>query len=294
MRVYCPYCAVQINSSEIRSCVVRSGWFRRRSDGKWVQRYKCSRCNIRFSSAIFNACYRQKKRTFNYRVMKELCSTGSLRRTARNLNLSRRTVERKLIFLGIQAQRAFVNFNLSCPKAEIVEFDDMETFEHSKCKPLSVTLAVEHGTRRILAFEVSRMPAKGKLTKISLKKYGPRKDERSSARKRLFRTLQPIVKDHATFKTDQNPHYPNDLKLFFPLCRHQSFKGQRGSIVGQGELKKIRFDPLFSLNHTCAMFRANINRLIRKTWCTTKVPRNLHLHIAIYANFHNKMLLNSS
>jgi len=37
---------------------------------------------------------------------------------------------------------------------------------------------------------------------------------------------------------------------------HRTVKGRRGSIAGQGELKKIGFDPLFSLNHTCAMLRA--------------------------------------
>ena len=57
-------------------------------------------------------------------------------------------------------------------------------------------------------------------------------------------------------------------------------------------LKKIRFDPLFSLNHTCAMLRANLNRLFRRTWCTTKKPERLALHIAMYVVFHNETLLN--
>lgn len=56
-------------------------------------------------------------------------------------------------------------------------------------------------------------------------------------------------------------------------------------------MKKVRFDPLFSLNHTCAMLRANINRLFRRTWCTTKVPENLGAHIAMYAYYHNLILL---
>ena len=217
-----------------------------------------------------------------------------MRRIARNLNLSRTTIERKLVFLGNLARNELLEHNLSFSKVEIVEFDDLETFEHTKCKPLSVTLAVEHQSRRILGFEIARMPAKGLLSKISRKKYGYRKDERQIARNALFQNLRTLVKEDATFKSDQNPHYPEDLRVNFPLATHESHKGQRGSIVGQGELKKIRFDPLFSLNHTCAMLRANINRLIRRTWCTTKVLENLSLHIAIYSVFHNKVLINSS
>jgi hypothetical protein len=180
--------------------------------------------------------------------------------------------------------------NLSQPKCEVVEFDDQETSEHTKCKPLSITLAVESKSRRILAFEISQFHAKGHLAKIALKKYGRRRDTRAPARKRLFESLRPLVNERATFKSDQNPHYGPDVKKYFPKVTHEAFKGQRGSIVGQGELKKIRFDPLFSLNHTCAMTRANMNRLFRRTWCTTKHPQGLKHHFAIYAVYHNEML----
>ena len=223
--------------------------------------------------------------------MKLLSSGVSLRRSARILNLSRTTIDRKFRYLGERAKIKLHQSNLEKPLAKEVVFDDQETFEHTKCKPLSITLAVEAGTRRILGFEVSRMPAKGHLVHIALKKYGPRKDERSKGRKKLFQTLTELVEPDAKFKSDQNPHYPNDLKRAFPDATHETHKGRRGSIVGQGELKKIGFDPLFSLNHTCAMTRANMNRMFRKTWCTTKVPERLADHFAIYAVFHNLFLI---
>src|SRR5690606_21905894 len=138
------------------------------------------------------------------------------------------------------------------------------------------------------------MPAKGKLAAISRKKNGPRPDLRPKALNELFKSLKPLVKADVQFKSDKNPMYPELLRRHFPFNHHEQFKGQRGSIVGQGELKKIRFDPLFSLNHTCAMLRANINRLFRKTWCTTKVPARLADHLAIYALYHNLTLINSS
>jgi hypothetical protein len=92
-------------------------------------------------------------------------------------------------------------------------------------------------------------------------------------------------------KSDSNPHYPNSVKKAFPEARHISFQGKRGSLSGQGELKKVKFDPLFSLNHTCAMLRANVNRLFRKTWCTTKKREHLYAHLMIYADYHNHQLI---
>jgi hypothetical protein len=243
--------------------------------------------------ATDHACFNQNKRQLNDRIRKLLCSSVSQRRIAKLLGISRTTVARKLKFLGQQSRIKLVRQSFDYPATQVIEFDDLETFEHTKCKPLSVTLAVESKTRRILGFEVSQMPAKGHLAAIARKKYGLRPDHRAIGREKLFSMISPFTFPFATIKSDQNPHYPPDVKKHFPLATHDAFLGQRGAITGQGELKKIKFDPLFSLNHTCAMFRANINRLARKTWCTTKNPQRLSDHIAIYADYHNNELLRS-
>jgi hypothetical protein len=39
------------------------------------------------------------------------------------------------------------------------------------------------------------------------------------------------------------------------------------------------------------MLRANINRLFRRTWCTTKKKERLEQHLAVYLDFHNRILL---
>lgn len=171
------------------------------------------------------------------------------------------------------------------------EFDDLETFEHSKLKPLSVTIAVETGSRKILGFRVAQMPAKGLLAKKSLKKYGRIRDERKFARKALFNDIQLLVDPCCHIKSDENPHYKDDVRRFFPNAKHSIYKGRRGCVVGQGELKGGGFDPLFSLNHTYAMFRANVSRLFRRTWNTTKKRQRLALHLSLYVFYHNNFLL---
>ena len=76
-----------------------------------------------------------------------------------------------------------------------------------------------------------------------------------------------------------------------PEADHQTVKGLRGCIAGQGELKKAGFDPLFALNHSAAMIRANVNRMFRRTWCRTQRRERLALHLALYAQYHNDVLL---
>ncbi len=287
----CVYCLSLNSKSEICSRVIRSGVFFRASDQKMIQRYHCKACRKSFSEARFSPCFRQKKRQYNQTLFKVLASGFSQRRAALTLNLNRKTVVRKFLFLGMISENLLKSLNHQYDRVSEMQFDDLETFEHTKCKPLSVTLAVEAGSRRILGFRVSRMPAKGLLAAISRKKYGLRSDERSKGRKELFQEIAPYLSEDVIIKSDQNPHYAADVEKYLKPKKHFTYKGRKGCVTGQGELKAGGFDPLFSLNHSFAMLRANINRLFRRTWNTTKIPQRLGYHIAIYAIYHNLVLI---
>jgi hypothetical protein len=201
-------------------------------------------------------------------------------------------VVRKFRFLAGQARLRHQEFlkAFDGQKLSFVQFDEMETFEHTKLKPLSVPLAVTK-SRHILAVEVASMPAKGLLADKSRKKYGWRKDERNEAILRLLNRLKPLVTKQVKFQSDQSPRYPPLLRKIFPTATHETTPGLRGCVTGQGELKATSWDPIFSLNHTAAMFRANLNRLFRRTWCTTKTPRGLWDHLSLYVDYHNRILV---
>ncbi len=278
----CPHC----KSSNINA----HGRYQRFSDGVRVARTRCLSCRRTFSEASHDVCFAQKKRHLNHPLWMLLVSGISLRRVSKVLRISRTTSARKLLFLGRVAKCELKESLRHKAKLECVEFDDMETFEHSKCKPLSISLAVESGTRRILGFEVSQMPANGPLAKIAKKRYGRRPDQRLIGRKRLLRFVRKLSKRNVVIKSDENPHYPPLIRELFPRGEHLRYKGRRGCVVGQGELKRGGFDPLFSLNHTAAMFRANVNRLFRRTWCTTKKRESLKAHLALYSLYHNQNL----
>jgi transposase-like protein len=269
------------------------GTFFRKSECKWVQRWTCKMCKLHFSPPTFHPTYRQKKRRVNPEVARLLSSGVSMRRTALLLNIHRTTVARKLEFLARQADEEHQLLLEKLPKVVDVQFDDLITLEHTKCKPLAISLAVEVPTRRILGFEVSCIPASGPLAGISREKYGPRPNQRPSGLRKLLESMRGCLGESVSFRTDEDPLYSTVIKRSFPKAMHHRHPGGRGCVTGQGELKKLRFDPLFSLNHTCAMLRANISRLFRRTWCTTKKKERLAQHLSIYRGFHNHVLLQS-
>ncbi|MFY7992073.1 MAG: hypothetical protein ACOVP4_02185 [Bacteriovoracaceae bacterium] len=276
--------------------VIKDGYYKRLDDAKKIQRYRCKSCGLRFSAAVFSSFYRQKKRRINSPLLKLLCSGVSLRRSALLLNVSKNTVSRKLPLLAKRArqinQRKLL---LNKSKISCIQLDDLITKENSKLRPLSVSVAVDEKRRSILAVEVSQIPAFGHLAKLGRKKYGYRQDRHAEGLERLFQTISHYEIDHKLkIKSDEHGRYPKVINKFFPWASHERFKSERAHIAGQGELKKVQFDPLFAINHTCAILRANINRLIRRTWCTTKDPARLQDHLDLFVNYYNHELLPKS
>lgn len=285
MTTSCPNCYRQAASG---LKIVLNGFYYRTDDSRWIQRYKCRGCKTGFSDATGKRWFRAKRRRYHEALRKGFASLGGVRPLARNSKLNRKTVARKLVLLGEEAEERFHAANRGRKKARVIEFDDMETFEHTRCKPLSITLAVHRRTKRILGFEVSSMAAKGMLVERA-RKYGPREDTREQARHRLFASLKDLVDEEAQIRSDSLSAYRTIVKEHFPKARHVTFLRRRGSNTGGGEMKVGAFDPLFALNNTCACLRMRVTRLLRKTWYTTKRADRLRSHLYIYAESHNRL-----
>jgi len=269
----------------------KNGSYWRKSDGKSIQRLICYSCGKKFSYATFNRCYRQKKRKVNSILKGLLCSGVSQRRCALLLNINRKTVVRKFLFLAKQALLKQDELLTSLPKIKHIQLDDLITSEHSKCKPLSVSVAIDRDSHKILGIEVSSIPAFGHLASIARKKYGFRADQREEGLDQLFEKISPYLDTHVRIDSDQHKLYPPIIKKYLPYSNHQTYQGRKACVAGQGELKKGGYDPLFMINHTLAMMRANINRLFRRTWCTTKQAKYLTAHLNLYREFHNTVLV---
>jgi hypothetical protein len=272
--------------------IISNGSYWRKGDSRKIQRFKCTYCGKNFSQATFSLSKWQKKRRVNILVQKLLSSGVSIRRSAIILKIDRKTVTRKLCYLALKAQmnhQAYLQKLQTAPIMEI-QLDDLITIEHTKLKPLTVTVVVNSENRVILSAHVGRIPAFGHLADLSRKKYGLRPSEHKKSLTKVFKNIRPVVAQNATIKTDEHKLYSMFIRKNFPRATHQQYKSEPASIAGQGELKKVIFDPLFSINHTLAMLRANINRLFRRTWCTTKLPEKLQMHLNLFIDYYNRQL----
>ena len=174
-------------------------------------------------------------------------------------------------------------------------FDESETIEHTKCKPLSIVL-VTNEKYKILSMKVAVMPAKGKLAAISRKKYGWRPNERNQKILEAFAEVKAHLHSMPSIiKSDLYPSYGSLVKASFPGIPHVQFLGKDKKKKHQERLHELRqkreYDPLFAVNHAAAMIRDRIKRLVRRSWCTTKRVENLQLHLDLYV-LDNLGLLN--
>ena len=215
---------------------LKDGFFFRHDDSRSVQRYKCKICLKRYSKATRTLEFAQKKRRLNRTIRNNLASGMSMRSCAYNLNIARKTVERKFIYLAKKArmnQQALLNLWAQNPIGE-VQFDDLISSIHTKLKPISVSVVVDPNSFKILGARVAEIPAFGKIAEISRRKYGRRKNRHPEFLSKLLFDLKYSIAREAVFKTDEHKRYPEIIAKHFPHSRHVTSKGIPATIVGMG------------------------------------------------------------
>jgi hypothetical protein len=270
----------------------KDGFYFRKSDSKKIQRYRCKVCGKRTSNAQLSAAYGQKKRTINHLVESLICSKVSYRRAAKILKVDKKTIHRKVIFLGLKAKKYNEKFlkTFYNRKATHIQFDDLITKEKTKLKPLTISATVDVNSGLLLSLVASQIPSFGHLAKVSRKKYGQRKSFHKVGLKTMFDEIQPYVDEYAEIRSDEHGLYPGFVSQYFPKALYKRFPSIKGCVAGQGELKRSARDPLFGINHKFAMMRDDINRLVRRSWCVTQSVEMLQHHLEIYKKFHNTNL----
>ncbi len=150
------------------------------------------------------------------------------------------------------------------------QFDEMESFEHTRLKPLSIALAVQAETGTILHARVATMPCKGPMATIALRKYGWRKDTRPLARQLTLQALKKSATQSLTLLTDCHPAYPRLIKKLLPHAIHIPAKRPASIPRTRTADRRNPNDPLFTFNYTAAKLRHDLSPLARKVWVTTR------------------------
>jgi len=211
-----------------------------------------------------------------------------MRKTAKNLNCNYKTVYRKFLWLSAIAKYHHQSNEFFIQE---LQFDEMESIEHTKLKPVTIALAVSE-SYQILGVQVGTIPAKGHLSDLSRRKYGLRPNQSSQAVEKLLRDLK--VSPMATsfkIKSDAKPSYRKIVAEVFPTQFHETHiaqenKEKRRDLKYTLAEKKI-FDPIFATNQRMAKLRDHIKRLTRRSWCTTKKIINLESHVYLFMAENN-------
>ena len=223
----------------------------------------------------------------NKTIAQRIVEGNSLRSISRSEGLTYYNTYKKFLWL-----KKVVNFHKKSTvmHAKELQFDEVETIEHTKCKPANIVLVVNE-KYQILAARVAVMPAKGRLAEFSLKKYGPRINQRAEKLQEAFLEVKSfLVTPAAEIRSDAHPAYKKIVRQFFPETPYLQFSARAKKMKHQERMHennhKHKYDPLFSVNHLSGRLRDRVKRLVRRNWCTTKKLENLQLCLDLYV-LHN-------
>lgn len=268
----CPHCG--------STSFIKKGFFRIYRINQKVRRYQCRNCHRTFTHRTFRPDYLHKKMDLNTPLAKLLTEGNSLRACARILGMTYKSTYKKFLWLKKVTE---LNKGRISYKAEKLQFDELETILHTKCKPLSIALVVNEDSQ-LIAAQVAEIPAKGRLASFSVFKYGPRRDDRRLAMEAVLMTAKSRLRNQVGIvESDAKSAYRSIVRKCLGEVQHLEHARKIDKRTLQERLhekhQKRRYDPLFAINHQCARLRDRIKRLARRNWCTTKKLENLQLHL---------------
>jgi transposase-like protein len=291
-------CEYHKNTDEGIVFFKQSGFYKLK-DGRKVRRLQCKLCGKKFSTNTFKDTYCQKRPDLNKPIVDLLSSSVTIRRTAKLLKCNRKTVARKLIFAGNKFKKLHGIF-LENLFTNHVQFDEMETYIHTKAKPASVSLAVCGNTGKIIDVLACKMPAKGYLATIGRDKYNWTSDDRATCTSSVIATVSTVTHENVMIVSDKKRSYPNLIHAQIPHAEIIQIKSRgkkvdpeiiESLIVGEPSVEEGRklksFDMMFLLNHTCAKIRADMARMRRRTWASSKSLEFLNHHLMVYLGWVN-------
>jgi transposase-like protein len=268
------------------------GRFRRACDGRTVHRFHCYVCQRSFSVQTFRVDYRLQRPQLTGPIFDAFVSKVTQRQTARTLSCTRKTVRRRLLLLA-RHSREFQSAVLERARLRGIvygrfQLDEQQTFERDRrLQPVTFPVLIHEESRFVLHVEAATLPARGGLRKSDLErkrrfeaKFGVRRSGSRKAVKRCFQELARVRNPGvlSVMVTDQAPHYPGALA--------ETMSGNIVHMRCSGKLKDIS-SPLWPINHTLAMLRDGLSRLVRKTWGATKERAWLAEHAWIWIAYRN-------
>jgi transposase-like protein len=271
----------------------RRGTFTRACDGRQVQRFQCKGCKRTFSTQTFRVDYKLRKPAIDHAVFLFLISKVTQRQTARDLKCDRRAIARRLERFGKHCRYFHAAALHARGQAQPWEgrflLDELETYEHNRrLKPLTVPVLVHKPSHCILHAAVGTLPPRKPLSKANLKKLeaiekieGKRRSESREKVAECFDVLQSLTPGTGivTVNTDEKHTYRALLQ--------QRFGDRLVHERTNSKEPRTYWNPLFVVNHTFAMLRDGLSRLVRRNWAASKEREKLEWHLWVYIAWRN-------
>jgi len=287
-RRYCPNAECSNHLSPAPGFYIKKGYFKTKWNAQPVPRYRCKKCGRYFSSHSFRKTFGQHRPELNAQVFKLYASGMTQRRMAIVLSVDRKTIVRKFIFVASLARKEHERRIAAGEiKTSFAQFDELETFEHTRLKPLSIAIAVRAKSGEILEAQVATMNCKGHLARVAQQKYGWREDTRNSAREGVLIAVKTCSRDTLGIMSDKHPDYPAIIKKVVPYADHQAVKRTEVVPLSTSADRKNPDATMFTLNYTAAKIRHDLSRMARKVWVTTKRKDRLQAHLDLYIAWNN-------
>jgi hypothetical protein len=258
-----------------------------------VQRFLCLECRRGFSIQTFRVDYRLRKPHLHLALFDDFVSKTTMRQSARLHGCTRRAVAHRLKLLGAHC-RAFHEARLEGARRSggirgVFQLDELETYENSRrLQPVTVPVLIERTSYFVLHAASATLPTRGGLTaKLREKKaererrFGKRRSGSRAAVRGAFHVLRRTHTTTApiTLHTDRKTSYVSYLaQVLGSRVRHERHSSKAARTYG---------NPLFPINHTLAMMRDGISRLVRRTWASSKLRERLEWHMWIWIVYRN-------
>ena len=280
-----------ITSGHRRWCF--KGRYPRACDGRTVQRFLCLECHRTFSTQTFRVDYRLKLPRLNLELIGPFVSKVTHRQAARILGCTRKTIAHRLQLLGAHC-RDFHRRRLALARARgglvgRFQLDELETFEHSRrLQPVTVPVLIERRSYFIVDVQTAALPCRGRLSAKDREKKKEREAEfgvrRSGSREAVETCFDTLAKAHVP---RGSVLVETDMKTSYRTILAKRFGSRVAHARHSSKAKRDYGNPLFPINHTLAMMRDGISRLVRRTWAASKLRVRLERHAWIWAVWRN-------
>ena len=265
----------------------RHGSYRPRCRQEAVPRFRCKACRLTFSRQTFRIDYRDRRPECNVPLLRHLVSGGGLRQGGRLFGLSAQGVQRKFRKLARQVRLLNRNLLRRLPAGRTFVFDELETYEQSSIRPVTVPVLVDKQDKLVVAVGVApirRVARRGSRRHRWLQRYeqehGRQPDLGHRSVRRVLARLRHLLDGRrATLVTDQKASYA-------ALCQ-QHVAGEIVHEVVSSRALRTAYNPLFAVNLTEAMLRDNSGRLRRRTWLVSQRRSCLLLQLHLFQAYRN-------